>query len=107
MRLSDRQKEAIRIIQENPGITARRFGELFWPDHVSQRKASNNSYGCQYGKAGWLMAGSYLGKLRKKGIIRNGFALISESGFHLTSKGEVLYETNRAFVSCEENMEVC
>jgi len=90
MDLSKRQKEALQIIKDHPGIYARGFGELFWPDHLAHKKQSNNSYGSQRGKPGWLMAGSYLGKLKKKGLIRNGYKLAGEKvyGFYLKGNTE-------------------
>ena len=66
-KLTKRQAEALRIIHDRGRITARMFAELFWQDHVAHRKVSNGGHGAQAGKAGWLMGGSYLGRLRKNG----------------------------------------
>lgn len=72
--MTKRQREALEILERvgPEGISPRGFGLTFWPDSDMHKKHSNNTYGAQVGKAGWLAAGSYLGKLRKKGWARYG-----------------------------------
>ena len=68
--MTERQLEALEILLVHPGLTAREFGYHFWPDHPMHKKSSNQGTGATTGKAGWLCAGGYLGRLRKKGWIR-------------------------------------
>jgi hypothetical protein len=71
--MTEKQQHALSIICNHPGITAKQFGHLFWPNHDGHEKHSNHGRsGSTIGKTIWLMAGSYLGKMRKKGLIRNG-----------------------------------
>ena len=80
--------EALTILKDtsyDKTITASNFAEKFWPDNSMHNKHSNNSYGCQVGKAAWLCAGSYLAKLRKKSLISNGRDF---RGYYITSLGK-------------------
>lgn len=90
MKLSDRQIEALIILNSKESMSATEFGLLFWPNHPTHEKITNNSYGAQCGKGGWLMAGSYLGKLRKRGLVRYAYSFepLSGNGFVLTPKAK-------------------
>ena len=84
--MTSRQLQALEIIRSNPGITAKQFAHFFWPDHDGQYKHSNNgSNGSTLGKTMWLMGGGYLGKLRNKGLVRNGLLALREkdNGFYV------------------------
>ena len=95
MKLTLFQQKALKVLIRHPGINARIFGVKMWPDSKAHRKISNGGNGAQSGKAGWLMAGSYLGKLRKKGWVRHGYRSLGEreNGFYLTAKGKDIAST--------------
>jgi hypothetical protein len=63
------QYRALSILCENGPLSASEFGLIFWAGHKAHNKVSNGGNGAQRGKAGWLMAGSYLGKLKKRGLV--------------------------------------
>lgn len=84
--MTEKQAFALNIIKENPGICAASFAEKMWPDSNMHTKHSNGGDGCQVGKAGWLCGGSYLGKLKKIGLVRSGGRL-GERGFFITNLG--------------------
>lgn len=60
---------AIVLIRDNPSITAKRFGELFWPDHPGHQEIKVNGSGKAKGKGVWRLAGGYLGNLLKKEVV--------------------------------------
>ena len=67
--LTDKQAKAIRILRDNPYITANRFAMLYFdtPKHEYLFTAvSNQGNGACAGKKAWLCAGSLLGKLKKE-----------------------------------------
>lgn len=81
--MTDRQKEAMTILLEVPGITARFFAKRFWPDNDMHLRPKNGGNGSQKGKGAWLAAGSYMGKLIKKGMVRH----TRNYGYELTAQG--------------------
>lgn len=86
--LTIKQYEALKLIKAFPGLNAKRFAMMFWPDSDAHNKVSNQGNGACHGKAAWLMAGSYIGKLRKKGLVRWGIERIGEidNGYYIPSK---------------------
>ena len=71
MKKESRTYEALKLLSEHPnGIAVRLFGLRFWPDNVMHSKVFNTGRGgaCK-GKAGWLCAGSFLSKLKRKGLV--------------------------------------
>ena len=67
--LTDKQAKAIRILRDNPYITANRFAMLYFdtPEHEYLFTAvSNQGNGACAGKKAWLCAGSLLGRLKKQ-----------------------------------------
>ena len=69
MMLTDKQAKAIRILRDNPYISANRFAMLYFdsPKHEYLFTAvSNQGNGACAGKKAWLCAGSVLGKLKKE-----------------------------------------
>ena len=88
MEITDKTIKALKIIENTPKITARDFAELMWPNNIMHRRISNQGNGACRGKAAWLCGGSYLGKLRKAGLI---YRALEDRGyigrFYLTDKG--------------------
>ncbi len=85
--ITEKQRQALQILKENPGISAGDFAEKMWPENPMHREHSNGGNGCQPGKAGWLCGGSYLGKLIKKGLAKKGPYHIKERGFYISRLG--------------------
>ncbi len=50
-------------------MQAGRIAERLWPDNPMHRRSYNGGHGSQTGKGAWLFAGSYVGKLIKKGWV--------------------------------------
>lgn len=67
--MTDKSIRALKIIRDKKPLTAEDFARLMWPDSDMHRKVSNQGHGTTRGKAAWLCGGSYLGRLRKKGLI--------------------------------------
>lgn len=85
LKLSNRCIQALEILSEytyNEPISAMGFADKFWKDSDTNMFTSskNTGNGACRGKAAWLCAGSYLAKLRKKGLVTcttwtNGYLL--------------------------------
>lgn len=88
--LTPKQAKALDILRNNPGCTANTFVALYFTDPSQESlftAVSNQGNGACAGKKAWLCAGSLLGKLAKKGLVRRDYG--SGTGkFYLTSKGE-------------------
>lgn len=85
MKPSEKTIQALEIIRDNPKIDARSFAEEMWPESHMHTRHSNGGNGCQVGKAAWLCAGSYLGRLKKAGLIKGAF--FDGWGHRLTEDG--------------------
>ena len=88
--LTPSQAKALTILREHPGVTAHGFAALYFTD-PSQKTlftaVSNQGNGACAGKKAWLCAGSLLGKLAKRGLVRRDYG--SGMGrFYLTYEGE-------------------
>ena len=85
-----KQAKALAILRDHPGCTANTFAALYFtePSRESLFTAvSNQGNGACAGKKAWLCAGSLLGKLAKRGLIRRDYG--SGTGrFYLTYEGE-------------------
>lgn len=93
LKLSQRQIEALQIINDNPKIHAREFAEKFWVNHRMHRKVSNQGDGgACIGKAGWLCGGNYVGKLKKKGLVKDYYDWDKKEfdGYEITEAGKAL-----------------
>lgn len=98
IKLTPFKAKALQVLLEHPNIRASAFAELLWPESYMHRKVSNQGNGATHGKAAWLCAGSYLGKLRKQFLVRWNH---ETNGYSLTAKGELtlkahLYELSTA-----------
>lgn len=88
-----RLKEALTIIENtkyNNPIGAAKFAQLFWPNSNMHLKSSNQGNGATRGKAAWLCAGSYFGKLIKKGYAKHDYDF---SGYYITELGKEVLKT--------------
>lgn len=94
------QIKALTIIRDNPGIHANQLSEKLWPESIAHKRSYNVGHGAARGVGAWLAAGSYVGKLRKKGLVRYHLAhswdgekdVIDISGYEITSAGRELLE---------------
>ena len=88
--ITPKQAKALAILRDHPGCTANTFAALYFTDASQETlftAVSNQGNGACAGKKAWLCAGSLLGKLTKKGLVRRDFS--SETGrFFLTFGGE-------------------
>ena len=88
--LTPKQAKALAIIRDHPGCTANTFAALYFTDPSQEylfTAVSDQGNGACFGKKAWLCAGSLLGKLAKKGLVRRDFS--SGTGrFFLTFGGE-------------------
>jgi hypothetical protein len=81
------QIKALTILKDtsySKPFQAAEFALKMWPDSDMHRKTSNQGNGACVGKAAWLCAGSYLGKLYKKGWIAT---CLYPGGYYITSNG--------------------
>lgn len=88
--LTPKQAKALAILRDHPGCTANTFAALYFTEPSREflfTAVSNQGNGACAGKKAWLCAGSLLGKLAKKGLVRRDYG--SGTGrFYLTFKGE-------------------
>lgn len=104
--LTDHQKKAILIIGQRGSVRPRQFARLFWPDSEGwQRHAKAGPHGVSQGGGMSLAAGGYLGKLRRKGLLKPNVQLMlrpTEHGsiYTLSDKGREFY--NRLIAETEE-----
>lgn len=81
---------ALQIIRDRQPDNARAFGRLMWPDSEGWRRHQNVGTGAAVGVGMWKAAGSYLGRLKARGLVRGygGY----RSTYHLTEAGEQALE---------------
>lgn len=102
------QVKALTIIRDNEGIRARSLSEKLWPDspaHKRSYKGGANS-SCT-GKGAWLSAGSYVGRLMKKGWVRIHLIYTHRYGRwgHYNDGYEITAEGKRVLTEAEEENE--
>lgn len=86
--------EALRLIDERKPGTYREFAKWFWPNSDMHTNHSNCGNGGRIGAGAFLCAGSFLGKLERRGLIRKNRDRIgtTEPIAYLTSKGRIRLE---------------
>lgn len=92
--LTEPQKKALTILKDTSFqkiISAREFAEQMWSDTETNMFTSskNQGNGACRGKAAWLCAGSYLGKLIKKGWVYASDTT-GQYGYCITNEGKKL-----------------
>lgn len=96
---SARMVEALKILRDKKPKSHSYFARLYWPDNLMHKRTSNaGNHGSRRGAGAWLSAGSYLGKLKKRGLVsRNysdsaieyfGIATLTQAGHELLEKAE-------------------
>lgn len=81
-KLTKFQIKALTIIKNNPGIRARGLSKKLWPDSETHKRNYKSGYGTAIGKGAWLIAGSYVAKLIKKGWVKE------RAGYQITTEGK-------------------
>lgn len=100
--ITSKTYKALKTVRDNPGIRAREFGEMLWPDADGHHRRSNGGHGAQRGKGMWLAAGSYLSRLQKAGFVR----MFNTWGWKITKKGvEAIYGFEGVQVICVDYKE--
>jgi len=86
--MTESEKRALRILSEyEEGIHPKRFAELMWPDSPCWTKLYNcGPNGASFGVAMYRAAGGYLGRLRKKGVVRCRY----DYSYIITNAGKAL-----------------
>ena len=64
--ITDIAAKAVRFIRDNPGCYAWEVGQHLWPDHPMHGRPAGDRGG---GNCGAVVAGGYMGKLHKRGLI--------------------------------------
>ena len=68
--LTEKTIAALQILAEHDqGLTAANFARLRWKDSIAWKRSYNTGNGATRGKGMWLSAGSYLAKLKKRGLV--------------------------------------
>lgn len=78
-----KQKRALTIISKNPGLNALGFSRKMWPVKIPKNLDVDTS---SMARRGMISGGSYLGKLRAKGLAYN----VYDTGifrWYITPKG--------------------
>lgn len=83
--ITEKTYKALTIIRDNKRLRATEFAQKMWGDTKTNMfvKVSNTGNGATSGKAAWLCAGSYIGRLKKMKLV----AYPSFEGYDLTDKG--------------------
>ncbi len=71
--LTPKQRKALLILRDNPGLTANGFAALYFDTPETEylhTAVSNQGEGACAGKKAWLCAGSLLHRLCKAGLVR-------------------------------------
>ena len=92
--LTPSQQKALEILRGTSfsnAMTMRRFAEAMWPQSIMHTSVKNTGNGATSGKAAWLVAGSYLAKLQKLGLVRK--TIDSATMVYLTNEGRKRLET--------------
>lgn len=92
--ITDKTYKALSILSSalwDRPMSAKEFAKRLWGDDQDKQYLfeahSNTGNGACAGKKAWLCAGSLLGRLRKKGLVRWS-SLVICSGYVLTDKGK-------------------
>ena len=87
--LTAARERALRIFVEHGPLMAGRFAHYMWPDSPGWKRVINCGYGATQGRGMYMAGGSYIGKLRKLGLVD----YVWKPGvyeFRITSKGREL-----------------
>lgn len=76
-KLTKKQAKALSILRDKGPMSAMAFSQHYYENTENEHlltAVSNQGNGACAGKKAWLCAGSYLGKLAKKGLVRSIYA---------------------------------
>jgi hypothetical protein len=87
-KLTSARRKALEILRDHPGIRPRGFAEKMWPDSEGWSHSTKcGPHGVTRGGGMPQAAGSYLGKLRKDGLVRLDLSQFNND-YYLTEKGK-------------------
>ena len=91
--LTDTQRKALIYIQQygepkSGFFNYTEFAKHMWPDSNMHITTKNTGNGSTRGKAAWLCAGSYIGRLEKLELVRKVFDRYAYTTVRLTEKGK-------------------
>lgn len=66
---NSRTAQAVKLLKEYDGLSARQFAKLFWPNSAGWSRVKNQGRGATHGKGMWLAAGAFLSKLERQGLV--------------------------------------
>lgn len=97
-KLTRAAERAVGLLRENPGITARKFGFLMWPGSPHhERWQGSVEQGVAKGRVMFLVAGSYLHHLERKGLAERVPGRYGRTTlWRATESGRALVEERRA-----------
>lgn len=81
-------KKALKIIRDHNITNGGQFAHLMWPKSEGWSTSKNGGHGSQRGKGMWLAGGSFLGRLKKAGLITGA----NGHDHFLTDKGRGILE---------------
>ena len=99
------QAATLTLIRDIPDIQAGRIAEKLWPDSLMHKRHYNTGHGACVGKGAWLFAGSYVGKLIKKGWVRRKYDEWRDYDTGETRIGATHYRLTRAGLEALEQYE--
>jgi hypothetical protein len=67
--------KALQIIKDAGAVSPKQFSHLMWPDAEGHGVPGSCGYGVAFGIGMWKAAGSFLGRLRRLGLIKNNNSL--------------------------------
>ncbi len=87
--ITEKTYKALKYLKDHPNASYSSFAMEMWPDSNMHTKSSNTGNGACRGKAAWLCAGSYIGKLKSKKLVWHSFNQRTHS---ITRDGEKAME---------------
>ena len=86
--ITDKTIKALKIIDKYGVIYPKQFAQLMWPDSPAWDKVYNTGInGATSGKGMWLCAGSYLRKLKRRGLVEMGITDYCQAYYVLSKQG--------------------
>jgi len=97
VKLTEAQRKALEIVRDNGPIIPSFFARLMWPESPSWKRYSNVGRGATCGVGVVRGAGGYLGRLYRRGWVRQTYYLQT-----IVPRGYVLTETGKQALDQDE-----
>ena len=96
-KVTNPQNRALQILSENRIERPGQFARLMWPDAEGWARTTKcGAYGVCRGGGMRMAAGGYLGRLRKAGLVKNGWSEAGQRIFTLTDAGQAAMREGNA-----------